>query len=167
MAALESILVGAATRVGAPIVKRILVDAIGGKGGEIAGRVIDTIAGHAGVVPEELPEVAPRKLDAAVKAAEADTPELILAEVESQKATHAFLVAEKKPGWVNGWQWFLMFLWGWNGVGVTAINYGFAADLPVIPWNDLGWLTVIYQGLNMGGHWSSRMADKFLKARPA
>jgi hypothetical protein len=165
MSAIGAIIASVAAKVGAELVGKVVGGRFGEAGGDLAERVVKSVAERAGVQVEQLPDAPPAKIEEAVEAIEAKMPELILAHVEQQRATHAFLLAPDKPKWVNGWQWFLMALWGWNGVAVSLINWGFAAGVPVIPWDALGWLTAIYQALNMGGHWSSRMADKFLGRR--
>lgn len=165
MSAIGAILAGVAGKVGATVVGKVLGDRFAPAGTALAETVVEAVAGKLGIEPQAIPEQPEERLADAVLAVEAEMPELVLAHLEQQKATHAFLRADDKPGWVNGWQWFLMILWAWNGIAVAVLNWGFAADLPVIPWDALGWLTVIYQGLNMGGHWSSKMADKFLGRR--
>ena len=167
MSAVGTLIAGVATRVGAKLVGQAVGGRFGQAGGERAESVIGTIAGRLGVPVEQIPAQPEDRLTQAVRETErSDMPELIFAHLEQQKATHAFLLAQDKPKWVNGWQWFLMALWAWNGIAVALLNWGFSAGVPVIPWDALGWLTVIYQGLNMGGHWSAKMADKFLGRRP-
>ena len=165
MSAIGAIIAGVAAKVGAELVGKAIGGRFGQAGGDLAEVVIKSVAERAGVSVEELPTADPAIIEPAVLAVEAEMPDLILAHVEQQKATHAFLLAPDKPKWVNGWQWFLMALWGWNGVAVSLLNWAYSAGIPVIPWDALGWCTVIYQGLNMGGHWSAKMADKFLGRR--
>lgn len=165
MSAIGAIIAGVAAKVGAELVGKAVGGRFGKAGGELAESVIKSVAERAGVAVEELPTAPPAKVEAAVAEVEAEMPDLILAHVEQQKATHAFLLAPDKPKWVNGWQWFLMFLWGWNGVAVSLLNWSFAAGMPVIPWEALGWCTAIYQALNMGGHAAGRLFDKYLQRR--
>lgn len=162
-APLVAILLGLAGDIVAPMVKKILAEKIGGAGGELAGSVIDTIAGKLGVPAEEIPTVAaeePERFEQAVVATEAETPELIAAEIERMNAAYAFLQNKATPKWVPAWQWFLMFLWGFSWVMLPIVNAltGATIEKPSIP--DLIWLTTCYQVLNMGGNTALRLADK-------
>lgn len=165
MSGIGAIIAGVAAKVGAELVGKVVGGRFGEAGGELAERVVKSVAERAGVPVEQLPDAPPAKVEAAVLEVEAEMPELVMAHVEQQTATHAFLLAKEKPRWVNGWQWFLMFLWGWNGVAVSVLNWVFAAGMPVIPWEALGWCTAIYQALNMGGHAVGRLFDKYLQRR--
>lgn len=170
MSALASILIGTAAKVGAPMIKDILERHIGGKAGELGGRVIDVIAGEAGVAPEKLPDVSPATLERAIAAAE-QSPELVAAYVDEQKAMYAFLLEQRKDGptwtwsWLPGWQWFLMVAWGYTLMLVPIANAvtGAAIATPSIP--DLIGLTTIYQILHMGGNTALRAMDKWKEAR--
>ena len=62
MSAIAAILLEAAGSLAVPVIKKILGDKIGGAGGELAGNVIDIIAGQAGVPVEKLPDVKPAEL---------------------------------------------------------------------------------------------------------
>ena len=98
---LASILIEAATKVGAPIVKQLLEKHLGGTAGEIGGMIIDAIAGKAGVAPDDLPSVPAKDLEAAVAAAEAETPQLVATWVEQQREANRLMLAEmdKNESW--------------------------------------------------------------------
>jgi len=110
-AVLASILIDIAAKVGAPIVKGILEKHVGGTAGDLGGKVIDVIAGNAGVTPEQLPDVSTGQLEAAVLGAEAVTPELILADVERQKEANRLMLAEMEKETGFGWLWRPAGMW--------------------------------------------------------
>ncbi|MBN7761568.1 hypothetical protein JYP52_10500 [Nitratireductor aquibiodomus] len=70
MSALASILLGVASELAVPVIKKILGDRLGGAGGDIADKVIDIIAEKAGVAPDRLPDVPAGELQDAIVAAE-------------------------------------------------------------------------------------------------
>lgn len=157
MSALAAILIGVAGKVGAPIVKELLERHIGGTGAAIGGAVIDAIAGKAGVPPDGLPGLPADQLEAAVRAAEADTPELILAWARQQELANELMRAEMDKGPVMSWawrpltMWLIMFLWAWSLVIVPMVNAALAASVPIYL-QELIWLTTAYMALYMGGH---------------
>lgn len=55
-------LIAIAAEVGAPIVKKILEQKIGGANGDLAGAIVDAIAGQAGVAPDKLDALAASSL---------------------------------------------------------------------------------------------------------
>jgi hypothetical protein len=172
MGPIVSILIAAAAKAGAPIVKGILEKQLGGTAGEIGGTVIDAIAAQAGVVPEKIPSLPEAQIEAAVVAVEERTPELILAHVEQQKEANRLMLAEMdKEGWF-GWMWrpagmwlmlvcvaWLMFLrplfnallWGLG----SAVQVEIGLDIT----NFLAIFT-IYTGLYMGGNTLIRTVKK-------
>ena len=118
MSTLAAILAGVAARVGAPIVKELLERHVGGTGAAIGGAVIDAIAGKAGVAPEALPTLPPDQLDAAVRAVEGETPELVAAWSRQQELAHELMRAEMEKsesfwtwGWRPGGMWLIGFFW--------------------------------------------------------
>ena len=113
MSLIGGILATIAAEVGAPIVRDILTKRIGPKGGELAEAVIKTVAGKAGVQPEELETVSEPDLREAVLATEAETPELIALWSAGVEGQFALLKAEMKEGfWQSAWRWGWMYLLG-------------------------------------------------------
>lgn len=172
MTPIASILIGAAAKVGAPIVKGILEKHVGGAAGQIGGTVIDAIAAQAGVPPEEIPNLPEQHLEEAVAAVEARTPELILAEVEQQKQANAVMLEEMKKDTSFGWLWRPAGMWlmliciAWfviirpvlNALLWTkgaAVQIEVGIDLPTF----LG-IFVTYTGLYMGGNTLIRSVKK-------
>ena len=111
MTVIASILVGVAAKVGAPIVKGLLQDYLGGTAGQVGGAVIDAIAERAGVPIEQLPDLPEHELEAVVKAVEADSPALINALLESQlnallesqREANKLMLAEMQKETAFGW----------------------------------------------------------------
>lgn len=172
-AALTSILIGVAAKVGAPIVKGLLEKHLGGAAGEIGGAVIDAIAGKAGVAPEALPDLSPPKLEAAVKEVEAESPELILAWNEQQRQTHALLMKEMDTGPFWSWAWrpggmyLIGFFWLLYVVVYPMLNLFlrlFGANTAVETMVDVATLLAISGGfisLYMGGYTALRGIEKW------
>jgi hypothetical protein len=164
MSALASILIGAAAKVGAPIVKSILEKTLGGTAGGIAGSVVDAIAGEAGVTPEKLPELAPAEIEKAIAAVEPRTPELINAYVAQQAETNRLLLAEMDKGPFWSWAWrpggmyLLGLFWAWLVLGVPVVNlflglFGASERLGLtVDVTTMLTLSGGYIGLYMGGH---------------
>lgn len=157
MSALAAILAGVAARVGAPLVKELLERHVGGTGAAIGGAIIDAIAGKAGVPAEDLPSLPPDRLEAAVRAVEDETPELVAAWARQQELANELMRTEmdKGPAWTWAWRpatmWLIGFLWVWSLVLVPALNVALRAAVPThLP--DLVWLTTAYMALYMGGH---------------
>lgn len=157
MSALPAILAGIAARVGAPIVKQLLERHIGSTGAAIGGAVIDAIAGKAGVAPDALPALPAEQLEAAVRAVEAESPDLVIAWARQQELANELMRAEMDKGasWNWAWRpltmWLIGFLWFWSLVLVPALNAALGAAVPVYL-SDLTWLTTVYMALYMGGH---------------
>lgn len=166
-AALAPILIGVAAKIGAPIVKGLLEKFVGGTGAEIGGVVIDAIADEAGVKPDELPSAPTETLEAAISAVEARAPEIILAQVEQQRAANELQLAEmKKEGtwtwaWRPAWMWLLAFIWTYALVLRPIANAAFGASIEATDLATLMSLTLAYLALYMGGH----TAKNFIKAK--
>ena len=105
MSAVAAILAGVAARVGAPLVKALLERHVGGAGAAIGGTIIEAIAGKAGVAPEDLPALPPAQLEQAVIEIERETPELVAAFTEQQRAAHELMRAEMDKGPFWSWAW--------------------------------------------------------------
>ncbi len=164
MSAVASILIGVAAKVGAPIVKGLLQDYLGGTAGQVGGAVIDAIAERAGVPIEQLPDLPEHELEAVVKSVEADSPALINALLESQREANKLMLAEMQKESAFGWMWrpagmwlmlacvaWIMFirpvtnaiLWTWT----PSLQIELGMDLA----NFFGIFT-IYTGFYMGGN---------------
>jgi hypothetical protein len=172
MSALISILIGAAAKVGAPIVKGILEKHVGGAAGELGGTVVDAIAAEAGVSSERLPSLPEHVIEAAVASVEQITPELILAQVEQQKEANRLMLAEMdKEGWF-GWMWRPAGMWlmllciAWFVILrplVNALLWSFGAAVQIEVGLDLATflgIFTIYTGLYMGGNTLIRTVKK-------
>lgn len=163
-AVLSSILIAAAARVGAPLVKTLLEKHVGGVAGEIAGEIggtiIDTIAANAGVASTELPQLPPGDLDAAIRATEAQAPELVAQWNIQQAQAIALQRAEMDKNeaawtwaWRPAWMWFLGFLWLFRAVLVPVVDVSIGSNMAAaLPLDALFWLTTVFSGFYMGGH---------------
>lgn len=157
---LSSILIAAAARVGAPLVKAVLEKHVGGVAGEIGGSIIDTIAANAGVPPAGLPQLSSEDLDAAVRATEAQAPELVAQWNVQQAQAIALQKTEMDKNeaawtwaWRPAWMWFLGFLWLFRAVVVPVIDVSIGSDMAAaLPLDALFWLTTVFSGFYMGGH---------------
>ena len=166
---LASILIEAATRVGAPIVKQLLEKHLGGAAGEIGGMVIDAIAGKAGVPPADLPSVSAKDLEAAVVATETETPQLITAWVEQQREANRLILAEMDKSeswwtwaWRPAWMWFLGFLFLFRLVLVPITDAALGSDIAAsVDLPTMMTLTAWFMGLYMGGHTLKDLAVKW------
>lgn len=172
-AGLSAFLLDAAIKAGAPIIKGILQKHLGGVAGDLAGTVIDTIAGHAGVTPDELPTLPADQLENAVRAAEDEAPELVLAHVESQRLATQLQIAEMDKdeaawtwAWRPAWMWLLGFLWLWRLVLVPIADASTGSSIAnSIDLTTMGWLTTLFAGFYMGGHTVKDVMTKWLATR--
>lgn len=159
-ATLTTILIAAAARVGAPLVKALLEKHVGGVAGEIGGTVIDAIAQNAGVSPAELPHLRSEEIDAAVRATEAAAPDILVQWNVQQAQAIALQKAEMDKNeatwtwaWRPAWMWFLGFLWAFRAVVVPVVDAGLGSDMAAaLPLDALFWLTAVFSGFYMGGH---------------
>ncbi len=169
-AAVTSILIAAATRVGAPVVKSLLEKYIGGAAADIGGTIIDTIAGNAGVAPADLPGLSADDLDAAVKATEDQTPDILVQWNVQQAQAIALQKAEMDKGeaawtwaWRPAWMWFLGFLWLFRFVAVPIVDASVSSSIAeTLPLDSLFWVTTVFSGFYMGGHTVKDGLSKFL-----
>lgn len=111
MSPIIAILLTAAAKVGAPVVKGLLEQHIGGAAGEIGGAVIDAVANKVGVPPEALPSVPAEQVEDAVRQVEAASPELIAAILEAQRETNKLMLAEMQKDSAFGWMWRPAGMW--------------------------------------------------------
>ncbi|KQZ87212.1 hypothetical protein ASD64_07170 [Mesorhizobium sp. Root157] len=160
-----SILVDAAAKVGAPIVKGLLEKYLGGAVGEVGGMIVDTIAGHAGVTADELPSLPADKIEAAVAVTEAQAPDLLIQWNVQQRQAHDLMRAEMDKGgatwtwaWRPAWMWGLLVAWAWYVFVVPMLNLFVAlmgASARLVLLVDIGTLlavTGIFTAFYMGGH---------------
>lgn len=93
MSALTGMLISIAAKVGAPLVKDTLQRHVGGAAGDIAGSVIDMIAGKLGVQVEDLDKQDPEELGNAICEVEEQNAEILRLNLESQRETSKLLLA--------------------------------------------------------------------------
>jgi len=159
MGGLAAIILGAASELAVPIIKKILGDKLGGAGGELAGKVIDVIAEKAGVSPDKLPDVPAGDLREAIEAAEPEAADILMQHVESQRLMNETLKAEMDKGgpawtwaWRPGWMWLLAFVWLYALVLRPLTNPALGASIEAVDLTILMTLTGVFTGLYMGGH---------------
>ena len=169
MAVIGTILATIAAEVGAPIVREILTKRIGPKGGELAETVIKTVAGKAGVAPEELETVSGPDLREAVKATEKDAPELIALWSAGLEGQFALLKAEMKEGfWQSAWRWGWMYLLGlfWIFYLLIFPIVEASTGMPIqrVDIAILMTLTTWFISLYMGGHTIKSLGESAINA---
>lgn len=166
MSALASILIGAAAKAGAPLVRSVLERAVGRTGAELAGAVIDEVARRAGTEPKRLESLPPAEVEAAVAATEADMPAILAAWNDSQRLGLELQRAEMDRGaaWTWAWRpaamWLTLVLWAF-ALLVQPLANAFGAGLSA---PDLGMLmqfSGLYMALYMGGHTVKHIVDQW------
>lgn len=167
-----TILANLAGQFGAPLVKSILDRTIGGDNAALADAVVRTIAGHAGVAPSKLPEIAtaaPDDVRSAVLATEAIAPELVAIYARGLDGQFALLQAETaegplQSGWRWGWMYLLAFFWIWRLVILPIVNASLGAAIeapdPAIMMTLTSWFIALY----MGGHTVKDLGTKAIEA---
>lgn len=167
MAPIVSILLGVASQVGAPIIKGVLEKHVGGKAGEIGGKVVDAIAAKAGVKPDEILTLPRAEVEAAVKAAEPETAELLLAEAEGQRLANELMTAEMNKDSAFGWLWRPAGMWlmliciGWYVFGISILSAIVGVAIaPPVDFGAFSQIFVAYSALYMGGNTAIRMLKK-------
>ncbi|SFJ36199.1 hypothetical protein, partial [Albimonas pacifica] len=159
--AIVPLLASVAASVGAPLVERVLAGRIGAGNASLVSGMVKAIAGHAGVAPEELPELHrtdPDRLAVSVTTAEVDAaPELIALYASELESKTTLLLAEmREPRWTWAWRPLGMYgigaLWFWNVIVLHVLNAVFKIALPQMPLGELFNLTALFLGLYMGGH---------------
>lgn len=167
------VIIEAAKKYGAPLVKKLLEKHLGSAAGEIGGTIIDAIAEKAGVPVEQLPEIPEAELGAAVAAVEAETPELVAAWTEQQRLTNELLMKEMDsgPGWTWWWRpagmyligfWWTLYIIVWPVLNLLLRLFGASAELQLIV--DVATLLAISGGfitLYMGGHTVLKGVEKW------
>lgn len=172
MSALASILLGAASELAVPVIKKILGDRLGGTSGDIAGKVIDAIAEKAGVSPDRLPDLPSGELETAIIATEPEAADILMHHVESQRLMNETLQAELDKGgptwtwaWRPGWMWLLAFVWLYALILRPLANAAFEVSIEAIDLGTLMTLTGVFTGLYMGGHTVLNSIDKWRAGR--
>lgn len=155
-AAITSILIAAATKVGAPIIKGVLEKHVGGLAGTLAGTVVDQVAERLGVEPEALPTVDEKELDNAVRDVDFAMPEVIALYQQGLQGQFALLQAEQAEGfwqsaWRWGWMYLLAFLWICAFLLFPVLRV-FGIHIEPIDSATLMTLTGWFISLYMGGH---------------
>ncbi len=155
-AAITSILIAAATKVGAPIIKGVLEKHVGGLAGTLAGTVVDQVAERLGVEPEALPTVDETELDNAVRDVDFAMPEVIALYQQGLQGQFALLQAEQAEGfwqsaWRWGWMYLLAFLWICAFLLFPVLRV-FGIHIEPIDSATLMTLTGWFISLYMGGH---------------
>jgi hypothetical protein len=171
MSILASILIEAAARIGAPVVKSLLEKHVGGIAGEAGGAVIDAIAKQAGVQPEQLPQLPADRIERAIEEVE-ESPDLILAQSRSQELANELMIAEMQKEHWFGWAWRPAGMWlmlacvAWLMIVLPVVNAILWALVPGIQIqagidlaNFFGIFT-IYTSLYMGGHTVMKAVEK-------
>lgn len=175
MSLVASTLIEAAARIGAPVVKSLLEKHVGGIAGAAGGAVIDAVAKQAGVPPEQLPQLAPERLERAVKSVE-QSPDLILAQARSQELGNDLMLAEMAQESRFGWMWRPAGMWlmlacvAWFIIlrpVVNALLWAWMPSLQIEVGMDLTnfvAIFTIYAGLYMGGHTVMKTVEKVKSA---
>ncbi|PVE56315.1 hypothetical protein [Rhizobium rhizogenes] len=155
-AAITSILLGAAAKVGAPIIKNVLEKHVGGFAGTLAGTVVDQVAERLGVEPEAIPAASEEELNDAVSDIEVQMPELIAVYQQGLAGQFALLQAEQAEGfWPSAWRWGWMYLLAFFWICallIFPIARAFGSTLETMDIATLMTLTGWFIGLYMGGH---------------
>tara|TARA_R110002020_G_scaffold10801_22_gene41079 strand:+ start:6683 stop:7240 length:558 start_codon:yes stop_codon:yes gene_type:complete len=162
---LTSLLIGMAAEVGAPLVKDILDNKIGGGSGKLAETVIKSVATSAGTTPAQLPELAagkPAVVKAAIEKAESIAPELIALYTAGLEGQFKLLLAESaegplQSGWRWGWMYLLGLFWAFYVLIFPIVNALLEATGSVVQVKTLEaaillTLTSWFIALYMGGH---------------
>jgi Holin of 3TMs, for gene-transfer release len=172
MSNLADLILGIAKNVGAPIIKGLLETATPGIVSDIGGKIIDQIAGKAGVSADQLPDLIkrePARVDAAVIAAESAMPEMMALWSKGVDGQFALLQAEAKEGFFHaGWRpatmWLIAALWSWALFGGPVANHFVRLPIELPDLGKLAWLTTVYMALYMGGHTVKSVAESYFNA---
>lgn len=170
---METIILGAALKVGAPIIKGILSKYLPGTIPDTITKVVlETVAEKAGVQVDELSEVPQDQLESAVIQAEGEMPEVLVEHTKMFQASVDLMKAEMAQnegfmswGWRPMWMWFLMFAWGWTWIIVPTINGAFGVEMTTPMTTDLIWVSTLFAGFYMGGHAAQKLMGSWANAR--
>lgn len=148
-------------KVGAPILKSILVNEVGGRTGQVGSVVIDVLSAALGVDPT------PEAIDAAHKADPVATETIIKQVEDSGAAMTAFAEALKSRdallagedlkgffswGWRPGLSWSLIFLCLWTWVLVPLVNAAMHTQVAGPAPGDILTLGGLWLTIYGGGH---------------
>lgn len=156
MVPILAVILGAAAKVGAPVVKAVVEKHAGPLAGTLAGTVVDQIAERVGVEPEKLPEADPKQVETAVRDVEVAAPEVIALWQSGLEGQFALLQADNAEGWWAsawrwGWMYFLGLLWGCAFLLFPVLK-AFGIVIDPIDSATLMTLTGWFISLYMGGH---------------
>lgn len=170
---MSTALIGLASQVGLPILRKILEDKIGTAGGGLAADVVEAVAGRVGVAPAHLDayaESSPGAVIEAMREVERMAPEMVTLYASGLEYQLAVLSAEQgEPLWARawrpGWMYLLGLFWFWNIVILHIANAVWRIALPPAPWDVLMSLTGVFMALYMGGHTLKDVAAKWGQAK--
>lgn len=164
MSAIAAILIEAAARVGAPILKDLLQKQIGGTAGEIGSVVVDAVASRAGVTVDDIASADPSVLDEAVRKTEADLPQILVQQLQIQRESNKLMLAEMQKDTGFGWLWRPAGMWmmlagvAWYVVAAPLLNAMLEAVgstvtiAQPVTFNEFVTVFMTYAGLYMGGN---------------
>lgn len=163
-----SVLATIAGQAGMTVIRSVLSEKLGDRGGELAAVVVGEIAKRAGVEPDALQalsESEPGRVIEAMREVEKITPELVALYAHEVQYQLARMKAEEtEPYWMRAWRpgmmYLLGFFWAWNIVILHVANAIWKIALPPAPWDILITLTGMFMGLYMGGHTLLRALGK-------
>lgn len=154
-----SVVVAAAARVGAPFIKSLLRDKVGGVPGEIGEAIINAVAERAEVDPKDIPDLEDDVLENAVRAVEAEGPAILDAYLAMQKEANALQLAEMSKDSAFGWMWRPAGMWlmlgalFWYIILVPVLNALLPTPLEMaVGFEDFVAVFITFTGLYMGGH---------------
>lgn len=168
MAPIVSVILAAAGKVGAPVIKAILEKHVGGLSGTLAGTVVDHIAERIGVEPDALATEDPKLIENAVRDVEAAGPEIIALYQAGLAGQFQLLQAETAEGfwqsaWRWGWMYLLAFLWLCAFL-LFPLARSFGVFLDPIDSATLMTLTGWFISLYMGGHTMKEIGKQAVEA---
>jgi len=157
---MSAALIAIAKQVGAKVIHDVLTKKIGKENADLAGKVIEEIAVHAGLTVDQVDAVAekePATIKEAILAAEPMAVEMIALYAQGLEGQFALLQAEQKEPWFAWawrpmWMYGLLLLWFWAFFGLPLLNA--IAQLAIAPPDIviLMQLTGVFLALYMGGH---------------
>lgn len=170
MSVIGTILIAAAEKVAAPIVKSILTGKIGRAGDGLVDIVVDKVADKLGVEREDIATEPTERLETAIREVETETPEMLAVWQTGLKGQFELLQAEQREGfWPSAWRWGWMYLLGlmWT-VRLMIVPFVDAiTGLDIAPGMDLSvmmTLTGWFIGLYMGGHTLKELGTSAVQA---
>lgn len=149
-------------KAGAPLLKRVLEDEVGGAAGKVGSVVVDTIGAALGVEPTPEAIVAkheqdPAGVEAAIRDVEASR-DWIMYLAAATAARDRLLEREDKRetffawGWRPAMSWLVIFLFGWAMVLLPIANAAFGANIAVPATDDILQFAGVWLVIYGGGH---------------